>query len=34
MRAIAKRLNDEGYRTKESAQWTATQVLRALKRRA
>ncbi|HUX07298.1 MAG TPA: recombinase family protein [Acidobacteriota bacterium] len=34
LRAIAKRLNDEGYRTKESAQWTATQVLRVLKRRA
>ncbi|HET6443542.1 MAG TPA: recombinase family protein [candidate division Zixibacteria bacterium] len=34
MRAIAKRLNDEGYRTKENAEWTATQVHRALKRRA
>ena len=33
LRAIARRLNDEGYGTKENAEWAATQVHRALKRR-
>lgn len=32
LRAIAAELNDQGYPTREGAKWTATQVLRVLRR--